>query len=132
MAADPAHMSNTCQNAFRNAMRRFANSVSSITTRENDVRRGMTATSVSSVCMEPPSLLMCVNRIGAMHQSLCRTRIACVNLLDADQEALCGVFSRPGNAEQRFDHGRWESDAFGMPYLVDAQANITVRLTAQM
>lgn len=132
MAAEPQAMDGSTIAAFRLAMRRFVSSVSVITTCEHGVRKGMTATAVSSVCMEPPALLMCINRSGSMHGALSRTRIACVNFLGADQATLCEVFSRPRNADERFAYGRWENGWLDLPYLAGAQANIALRISAQM
>lgn len=120
------------QAAYRDAMRRFASGVTIITTCDNGRRRGMTATAVASVCMHPPSLLMCINRCASMHQALDRSRLACVNFLHAHQAELCSIFSGPLDAEQRFMHGTWQTGVLDLPFLTDAQANIFVRLKTQL
>ena len=48
--------------AFKNAMRHLAAAVSVVTTGRGDQRTGFTATSVTSLSMEPPALLVCLNR----------------------------------------------------------------------
>jgi flavin reductase (DIM6/NTAB) family NADH-FMN oxidoreductase RutF len=47
---------------FRDAMRQLARSVCLITLGSGDERTGLTATSVSSLSAEPPTLLVCVDR----------------------------------------------------------------------
>ena len=44
---------------FRLAMRRLAGGVALVTTFHDGARHGMTATSVTSLCMDPPALLAC-------------------------------------------------------------------------
>ncbi|MBL8268332.1 flavin reductase family protein [Steroidobacter sp.] len=131
-AQQDQRLSQDTQAAFRDAMRRFASSVTIITTCDDGRRRGMTATAVTSVCMQPPSLLMCINRYASMHQALDRSRLACVNFLHAHQAELCSIFSGPLDAEQRFMHGTWQTGALGLPFLPEAQASVFVRLKAQL
>lgn len=115
---------------FREAMRRVASTVAIITAERDGVRYGMTATAIASLSMDPPSLVMCVNRSASLHAVLLERRIACVNVLAEDQAALCSVFSR-GTVEERFTHGIWDGRN-GAPRLLDAQASIDVQILANM
>lgn len=115
----------TLDQDFRAAMRRLASTVTVLTCRNPEGRRfGMTATAVTSVSADPPSVLICVNRSAAMHAHLERERLFCINLLRADQQAISEAFSGLAEGESRFQHGNWASDADGVPYLANAQANI--------
>ncbi|NBW26299.1 MAG: flavin reductase, partial [Betaproteobacteria bacterium] len=52
-------------------MRRLAATVTLVTTSDADGKRyGMLATSVTSVTMEPPMLLVCVSRSAHVHPAL--------------------------------------------------------------
>jgi flavin reductase len=46
---------------FRSAMRRLVATVSVVTCADADGWHGMTATAVTSVCIDPPAILVCVN-----------------------------------------------------------------------
>lgn len=117
--------------AFRNAMRRLAATVTVISTRsETGLRHGMTATAVTSVSADPPAVLACVNRSAALHAQLGLGRRLCINLLHCSQQHLSEVFSRSGEGEARFAVGDWLSDDDGVPYLADAQANIFCEIEA--
>ena len=50
---------------FRHAMRRLATTIALVTAGEGEGWTGMAATAVMSVCAEPPTLLVAVNRTGA-------------------------------------------------------------------
>jgi flavin reductase (DIM6/NTAB) family NADH-FMN oxidoreductase RutF len=113
----------TLADNFRAAMRRFTATVSVISSCLDGERHGMTATAVTSVSLEPPSLLVCVNRKGRLFEMLERSPRFCVNVLHAGQSAVSRTFARPHSAE-RFAQGQWDDDAFGVPYLRDAQVAI--------
>lgn len=51
--------------AFKTAMRHLAGAVAVITTGAGEARTGFTATSVSSFSMEPPTLIVCLNRTSS-------------------------------------------------------------------
>jgi flavin reductase (DIM6/NTAB) family NADH-FMN oxidoreductase RutF len=109
---------------FRQAMRRMASTVTIITATDHDRHHGMTVTAVSSVSMEPPSLLVCLNNRTRLHDIMGQARRFCVNVLHDEQAELSIAFSGSVPAEERFDKGVWEKTADGLGFLVDAQANI--------
>jgi flavin reductase (DIM6/NTAB) family NADH-FMN oxidoreductase RutF len=84
----------------------------------------MTATAVTSVSLEPPSLLVCVNHQAGIYAALEQGRPFCVNILNASQRALAELCSRGPQTRDRFAIGRWQNHLSGIPYLTDAQANI--------
>lgn len=110
--------------SFRLAMRRLAATVTIITTNDGGVRHGMTATAVTSVCADPPSILFCVNQSASIHAPLKVGSQVCINLLKAAHTELSRVFSGKLEGEARFAHGKWDAGEYGVPYLADAQANI--------
>ena len=120
-------MSLQTQTSFRDAMRRLAATVTIISTGGRGRRHGITATAVTSLSMDPPSLLVCVNRAGSLHVLLTENDRFCVNLLRSEQARLSDAFSGKLTSEERFLHGAWVDDAEGLPYLADAQASIFCR-----
>ncbi len=117
---------------FRLALRAVATPVTVIATRHRGSRYGMTASAVVPVSMEPPSLLVCVNRTASSYEALIAAGAFTVNFLAADNAALCEAFSRVPNGEQRFAHGRWEDGTDGLPYLADAQSAIGCSLVQRV
>jgi len=114
----------TLASAFRDAMRRFASTVSIVTVWSNGERHGTTATAVTSVSMDPPSMLVCVNRDSRLHHHLAAGERFCVNLLHVDNLEASRLFASPLSSADRFACGNWRMDAAGAPYLADAQANV--------
>lgn len=108
---------------LRAGMRRLAASVCIITL--NDARgvpHAMTATAVTSLSDDPPSLLVCVNRQAAAYPALMDHQAFCVNVLNAAQAEL-SVHCANKSEEGRFAKGRWKQHPQnGLPYLEDAEA----------
>jgi flavin reductase (DIM6/NTAB) family NADH-FMN oxidoreductase RutF len=128
MSRDPA--SDQLRSSFKRALRRFPAAVSVITAAEGDRRHGMTATAVTSLSLDPPSLIVCINQSTLLHDILLLARRFCVNVLRREQAALSSAFSGAVPSEQRFGHGDWLTSAEGVTYLADAQVNIFCRKAA--
>jgi flavin reductase len=110
--------------AFREAMRRFATTVSIISCAGDGCRYGMSATAITSLSVDPPSLLVCVNKSTATHRVLSRGGRFCVNVLRSCHSGLSQAFSGKLKGEDRFRLGNWLETEYGLPFLSDAQANL--------
>ncbi|PPK43051.1 resorcinol 4-hydroxylase reductase subunit [Trinickia symbiotica] len=113
--------------SFRAAMRRIASTVTIITASDGHRRHGMTMTAVSSLSMEPPSMIICVNQSTFLHDILMSARHFCVNVLTHDQAEVSKAFSGASSPEERFSVGEWLTHGSGTHYLSNAQANIVCR-----
>jgi flavin reductase len=112
--------------SFRQAMRRVASTVNVITICDDGRPMGITATAMSSLAMDPPSLLVCINRFAAMHGSMETISHFRVNVLHRDQEDIAKMFADRAQAALRFAAG-WDMDCARPPRLLDAQAAILCR-----
>jgi flavin reductase len=109
---------------FLAAMRRFATTVSIVTCAHGGSRFGMSATAITSLSAEPPSLLVCVNKSAATHRVMSRGGRFCVNVLRSVHAELSQAFSGKLKGEDRFGLGNWDRTEDGLPFLKDAQANL--------
>ncbi|WP_137154389.1 flavin reductase family protein [Rhizobium sp. FKL33] len=120
--------------AFKGAMRRFASGVGVITAGQGDSRRGLTATAISSVTMDPPTILVCVNRQGEAHQAIEQDGAFCVNILASEAEGVAmdfaGQTGRVGT--DKFASFSWSTLATGAPALDGALANIDCEITERV
>lgn len=106
-------------------MRSFTSTVTLITAATGEGEwRGMAATAVTSVSMEPPICLVCVNRTASLYPTLASTRNFCINIMHQDHHALVSAFTKPECRSDRFRSGHWRQGRDSAPYLVDAQANL--------
>jgi flavin reductase (DIM6/NTAB) family NADH-FMN oxidoreductase RutF len=116
--------------SFKLAMRRFPAAVSVITSADQSRRHGMTATAVTSLSLDPPSLIVCINRTTLLHDIMQVGRHFCVNVLRRDQAELSSAFSGAIAPEARFAVGTWHTSTEGVSYLAEAQVNIFCRKVA--
>jgi flavin reductase (DIM6/NTAB) family NADH-FMN oxidoreductase RutF len=87
---------------FRQLLGHFATGVTIVTVTAPDGRPlGMTANSLASVSLQPPLVLVCVDRTTEMHPVLLAAERWAVNILRDDQEALSRRFAAPD--DNRFD-----------------------------
>ena len=70
---------------FRDAMRRLAGGVSVITAGRGKDISGMTVTSVSALSVDPPALIVSINREASSWPLVKRYGVFGVNILTADQ-----------------------------------------------
>src|SRR5205823_14905662 len=87
---------------FRQLLGRFATGVTVLTTRDAAGRPvGMTASSVASVSLEPPLVLVSVDQKNDMYPALRAAQRFVLNVLAADQEAVSRRFAE--DHPNRFD-----------------------------
>jgi flavin reductase len=112
--------------AFKEAMRRVAATVNVISICVEGKPMGITATAVSVVSMDPPSLLVCVNQTASVHPKIENVEHFNVNVLHRDQAEIATIFADRKLEALRFVKG-WDNDCVTPPRLRDAQASIRCR-----
>lgn len=79
---------------FRRALGHFASGVTAVTTLDGDGRpTGLTASAFTSVSLDPPLVLVCVDHKSQSYPSLLERRRFAVNVLGLDQEAVSKRFA---------------------------------------
>jgi flavin reductase (DIM6/NTAB) family NADH-FMN oxidoreductase RutF len=97
MTDQPARNEMSGRELFREAFRRWATTVVVVTYREDDGRpAGMTATSMSSLSAEPPSLLVCINRETRAHPMISRRGTFGIDMLSVSQRPIATHCSARG------------------------------------
>ena len=111
---------------FRGAMRHLAGGVSVITVGRGKDITGMTVTSVSSFSVDPPTLVVSVNREASSWPLLKRHGFFGVNLLTADQLDVAERFAGKDGLKgaDRFAGAQWTTRVSGVPLLVGALSAI--------
>jgi flavin reductase (DIM6/NTAB) family NADH-FMN oxidoreductase RutF len=111
---------------FRGAMRHLAGGVSVITVGRGKDITGMTVTSVSSLSVDPPTLIVSINRESSSWPLLKRYGFFGVNILTADQLDIAERFTGKGGLQgaARFAGAQWSTRASGVPLLEGALAAI--------
>jgi len=111
---------------FRGAMRQLTGGVSVITAGRGKDISGMTVTSVSSLSVDPPALIVSINRGASSWPLLQRYGFFGVNILTSDQIDIAERFTGKGGLKgaERFAGAEWTTRASGVPLLIGALAAI--------
>src|SRR6185312_14651666 len=111
---------------FRDAMRQLTGGVSVITAGRGRDVSGMTVTSVSSLSVDPPALIVSINREASSWPLVKRYGFFGVNILTSDQIDIAERFTGKGGLKgaDRFAGARWMMRTSGVPLLTDALALI--------
>lgn len=112
--------------SLKDAMRCVVGGVAVITAGVGEERTGLTATSAVSLSMDPPTMLICVNRTSSTYPVIQRRRHFCVNIVHAGQAAVASRFAGAGGAKgtARYEEADWTTMGSGASGLVGALAVI--------
>jgi flavin reductase (DIM6/NTAB) family NADH-FMN oxidoreductase RutF len=108
--------------AFKHAMRHVPTGVTIVTSLRDGEPRGLTLNSFASVAVDPPALLICVNREARSYLYISSSRIFCVNVLAGDQRYLAEHFAGKVR-ERQFESVPYDVDVTGAPVLGGAIAH---------
>jgi 3-hydroxy-9,10-secoandrosta-1,3,5(10)-triene-9,17-dione monooxygenase reductase component len=113
---------------LRDVMGHFATGVTVVTGRApGGGYAGLTANSLTSVSLDPPLVLVCIDRNSISRETLLRTERFAVSVLRRDQEEVAHRFSGEAR-ETRFDDLRLRFGRDGVPILDDALAWVECRV----
>ena len=113
---------------FRQAMGRWATGVSVVTAHDGSSDAGLTVNALLSVALEPPTVLVSLQRDVDTLPVLRRAGAFGVSFLAADQQELSERFARAVPAEEKFRGVRLHRGAGGTPFLDGALGGLDCRL----
>ena len=123
MAAEPS--------AFKAAMRELAGGVSIVTVQVGNERSGFTATSVTSLSADPPTVIACVNRTSSSASLLLRTDRFGVSMLTQAQQRVADRFAGMNGVtgSQRYAAERWTHlTPGGAPVMLESAISLDCRI----
>lgn len=108
---------------FRRALGHFASGVTAVTTLDPDGRpTGLTASAFTSVSLDPPLILVCVDHKSQSYPALLERRRFAVNVLHAEQEAVSKRFA--STRLDKFDGVPHRIGESGVPLIEGALAQL--------
>lgn len=117
---------------FRQVMGQFTTGVTVVTTRSHEGLAGLTVNSFTSVSLDPPLVLICVDLYSTALPFIRESGNFAVNILTSEQEALSRCFAT--TSEERYEHfchASYHIAATGSPILDGALAFIDSRIVAE-
>lgn len=110
----------------RQILGHFATGVTVVTTDGEAGSHGMTANAFASLSLNPPLVMVAVDKRAAMLDFLTKNRCFAVNILREDQEGLSTRFAKPGPKD--FSDLATTTVTTGSPILADAIAYLDCRV----
>jgi flavin reductase (DIM6/NTAB) family NADH-FMN oxidoreductase RutF len=110
--------------------RRFVTGVTVVTTMDGDVPRGLAVNAFASVSLEPPTVMVCVQRTSSTHDCLFRAGHLAVNILSTDQLDVVQRFAT--KTPDKFAGLDWHPGPFGSPLLDRSSAQMEVQIRERL
>ena len=105
---------------FRAAMAAMASTVSVVTARRGDEAIGRTVTSMLSLAMDPPTILVSIDIMSRLADLIAKTQGFSLAMLADDQQAVGDAFAGGLPVTERFTVGAWSRWPSGHPMLAGA------------
>ncbi|MFQ5750803.1 MAG: flavin reductase family protein [bacterium] len=117
---------------YRQVLGRFATGVTIITVKNEDGMHGLTVNAFTSLSLDPPLVLICIQKNGVSHGYFSGTRSFVVNILNEKQEELANRFADTQlNSQQRFQQLSFQFTRDGIPILRGTLGHLECRLVNQ-
>lgn len=107
--------------------RQFITGVTVVTTKdENGKPRGLAANSYVSISLEPPLVLVCVQKTTSTYSSLFKSTHLGINIMSNEQRQTVGTFASKG--EDKFAELQWHEGPNGSPLIDGSAASIEAEI----
>jgi flavin reductase (DIM6/NTAB) family NADH-FMN oxidoreductase RutF len=116
---------------FRAALSRFASGVTVVTTKDAKGKlHGITVSAFCSVSLDPPLVLICIEKITGSHYAFEESEVFAVNILASEQSERSEHFA--SMLEDKFDGVEHTLDSRGIPAIPDALVTLECKLTKSL
>lgn len=113
--------------ALKGFNRQFITGVTVVTTLDEDGEpRGLAANSYASVSLEPPLVLVCVQKTSSTYSSLFKATHLGINILSNEQKETVSIFA--SKAEDKFAEVSWHKAPNGSPLIDHSSASIEAEI----
>lgn len=118
---------------FKKALQLWASGVTVVTTySEKFGNQGMTVTAFSSVSVEPPQILVCINDAADTGTGIDESGYFAVNVLASDQQDVSNQFAGGSSQAQRFENTDWQAGSKGAPLLTDSLMSLECKVVDKL
>lgn len=114
---------------FRRTLSRFASGVTIVTTKDtNGHLHGLTVSAFCSVSLEPPLILVCIEKTTGSHHAFTESKAFVVNVLRESQIELSNHFA--SHSDDKFSGIDYSPGIGEIPVLHNCLANLECRLVS--
>ena len=110
--------------------RQFVTGVTVITTMDDQTPKGLAVNAFASISLDPPTVMVCVQRTSNTHDCLFRADHLAINILSTAQLDVVNRFaSKSGDKFAGLD---WQPGPFGSPLIARSSAQMEVRIRERL
>lgn len=118
------------QDLMKQVNRRFITGVTVVTAMDGETPRGLAVNAFASISLDPPTVLVCVQRTSSTHDCLYRATHLAINILSTDQLDVVNRFA--AKSADKFSGLDWRPGPFGSPFIDRSSAQIEVELRERL
>jgi steroid delta-isomerase-like uncharacterized protein len=112
--------------ALKGFNRQFVTGVTIVTTLADGVPKGLAVNSYASISLEPPLVLVCVQKTSSTYPALFSAEHLGINILSTDQGDALAAFSR--SSQDKFAGIAWHGGPLGSPLIDGSSASIEAEI----
>ncbi len=117
---------------FKNALKLWASGVSVVTAPYSEEELHTCATGFSSVSMDPPQILVCINDTAETGAAILEDKKFAVNILTAAQQQVSNEFAGGSSMQERFANVAWHKGSLGLPVFDNVLASMECTVVQQI
>jgi flavin reductase (DIM6/NTAB) family NADH-FMN oxidoreductase RutF len=110
--------------------RQFVTGVTVVTAMDGEKPRGLAVNAFSSVSLDPPTVMVAVQRTSSTHDCLYRAAHLAINILSVDQVDVVDKFAV--KSEDKFAGLDWAPGPFGSPLIGRSAAQMEVEIRERL
>jgi len=110
--------------------RQFVTGVTVVTVMDGDRPRGLAVNAFSSISLDPPTVMVCVQRTSSTYESLFRATHLAINILSTDQLDVVNRFA--SKAADKFEGLDWTANRYGSPVIARSSAHMEVEIRERL
>ena len=117
-------------NVMKQVNRQFISGVTVVTAMDGDTPRGLAVNAFSSVSLDPPTVMVAVQRTSSTHECLYRATHLAISILSTDQLDVVNTFAT--KAPDKFAGLDWAPGPFGSPLIERSSAQMEVEIRERL
>jgi flavin reductase (DIM6/NTAB) family NADH-FMN oxidoreductase RutF len=110
--------------------RQFVTGVTVVTAMDEATPRGLAVNAFASISLDPPTVMVCVQRTSSTHDCLFRASHLAINILSTDQLDVVSRFA--AKSEDKFSGLDWEPGPLGSPLIGRSSAQMEVEIRERL
>jgi flavin reductase (DIM6/NTAB) family NADH-FMN oxidoreductase RutF len=110
--------------------RQFVTGVTVVTAMDGETPKGLAVNAFSSISLEPPTVMVCVQRTSSTHDCLYRASHLAINILSVDQLDVINRFG--SKSADKFAGLDWHAGPFGSPLIERSSAQVETEIRERL